>query len=181
MAIQSVTLTPAAINFARHLVFFRGSETATDDSVICFNYKTRQWTEIPAYEDEILFSVNAHFQDIGIVRFSSGSVDLQEQSTDFPEQTVLIETGASDLNKGGRSVVNGVRPLVNGGTQTVRVGVQDSLASAVSYSTSMSLNSRSGYANMRSEGRYVRAEVTVTGDMETALGADIDFSPQGRV
>lgn len=186
MAIQATTVLFVTSNPTRSLVFFPGGVAAADDSVICFNYKTGQWTACPAYDGIGLYSVNEKTEDIGLVRFSSGSVDLQEQFTTYPEQTATIETGATDLNKGGRSVVDAVRPLVNGGTTTVRIGVQDTVSDSVTYSTGTSVNSRSGQAHFRAadnpvEGRYHRVELTVTGDYTTVMGADVDFTPAGRV
>lgn len=162
-----------AVNRARHLVFFEGSD-------VCYNYKTKQWTATPAWTGLGMYSVNSKSNDIGLVRFSAGSVDLQTQGTAVP-QAAVITTAAADINQGGRSVVNGVRPLANGGTLSVRVGVQEDIGGTVTWSTATSVNSRTNMANFRSEGRYVRAEVTITGGFTTVLGADIDVTPQGRV
>ena len=170
--------TNIVANKLRHLIFFEGQE-------LCFNYKTGQWSEIPAYDGLGMFSVNSTDADIGLVRYSSGSVDLQVQATTDEAQTATLETASADLNEGGRSVITGVRPLINGGTTTVQVGIQDALNDAVSYSTATSLNSRTGMANFRDksniEGRYVRTKYSITGGFTTALGADIDFAPSGNV
>ena len=161
-------------NKARHLIFF-------EENGLAYNYKTNQWTRLPAYASLGMFSVNNETSDIGLVVYSAGSVDLQEQLSTYPEQTATIATGATDINQGGRAVIHGIRPLVTGGTTTVRVGVQDALAGAVSYSGATSVNSRTNMANFRSEGRYLRAELTVTGEYTTIIGVDVEFSPQGRV
>jgi len=163
-----------AVNKARHLIFFEGSD-------ICFNYKTGQWTTVPAYAGLGVFSVNSKTASIGLVRFSANSVDLQAQSTSFVPQTALFTTGAPNINQGGRAVVNGVRPIVNGGTYSLRVGVQDDIDDAVSFSAATVINTRSNTANFRSEGRYHRAELTITAGFTTANGVDVDFSEAGRV
>ena len=186
MALQATTEVLITANPARGLVFFPGGISSADDSVICYNYKTGQWTAIPAYDGIGTYTVSDKTRDIGLVRFSSGSVDLQDQLTSYPAQTATIETGSTDINKGGRAVVDGVRPLVNGGTTTVRVGIQDNLDDAVTYSTGTALNSRTNMANFRSgantpEGRYLRVELSIASGFTTAMGADIDYSPQGRV
>lgn len=163
-----------AVNRARHLIFFEGSE-------VCYNYKTGQWTSVPAYADTGVFSVNNKSVSVGLVRFSSGSVDLQEQSINMVPQTCTLTTGAIDINQGGRAIVNGVRPITNGGTRKVRIGVQDQVGDTVSWSSSQSINSRTNMANFRSEGRYIRMEVTLSDGFTTAMAADVDFAPQGRV
>jgi len=163
-----------AANRWRHLIFF-------EEDALCYNYKTNQWTDIDAYDGYGLYSINSPTHVIGLVVFSSGSVDLQDQSTSDVEQTVLIETAATDFGNDNRGIVSGVRPIANGGTYSVRVGVQDNVGDSVSYSTATSVNSRTGKANFRSEGRYARVELTVTGDVTNITGADVDFTPQGRV
>lgn len=174
MALATVKQQNIAVNRARNLIFFEGTE-------LCYNYKTGQWTDCPAYLDIAFYSINSKNHDIGTVIFSSGSVALQPQSVSYPAPAAVITTGASDLNPGGRSFVSGVRPRVNGGTYAVRVGVQDNIDDTVTWSTSTSVNTRSGMANFRSEGRYVRSELTITGGFDTAIGIDFDFTEQGRV
>ncbi len=161
-------------NKDRHLIFF-------EEDSLCYNYKTGQWSRISGYSGLQMYSRNASNRDIGLIRFSSGSVDLQDQVTTYPALDATIETGSFDLNQFGRSIISGIRPLVNGGTITVRAGVQDNLDDAVSWSASTTPNTRTNYANFRSEGRYVRAEVTITGGFTTAQGIDVDFAPAGKV
>ena len=174
MALGVTKQANIAVNKARHLIFFEGTE-------LCYNYKTQQWSEIPAYDGLGMFSTNSRSHDIGLVIFSSGSVDLQEQSISYAAQDAKLTTAAKDLNTGGRCVVQGVRPRGNGGTFAVRVGTQDDIEAAVTWSASASVNARSNMANFRSEGRYVRAEITITGGFTAFFGADIDFEPQGLV
>ena len=161
-------------NSARNLVFF-------EDAGLCYNYMTGQWTRIPAYNGYGLYSINDPDADIGlVVNITFGAADLQVQNVAYPEQEGTITTGATDVAQGQRGVVLGVRPLVNGGTNTVRVGVQDDISDSVTWSTVTSVNSRTGMANFRSEGRYHRVEVTLNGHT-TCWGADVDFTPAGRV
>lgn len=174
MAAPTTQIKYVVSNQGQGLVFFDGSDLA-------YNFKTNQWTSVPAYNGLRMFTINDSSSIIGLVRFSSGSVDLQSQSSSGVAQTATITTGAVDANQGGRTVVTGVRPLANGGTHTVRVGVQDNVGDAVTWSTSTSPNSRTGMANFRAEGRYVRIENTITGGFTTAMGADIEFSPRGKV
>ena len=104
--------TNIVANKQRHLIFFESEE-------LCYNYKTGQWSEITAYDGLGMFSVNSKTSDIGLIVYSGGAVDLQEQTTSDVAQTATFETGAQDLNQGGRTIVNSVRPLINGGTTAV--------------------------------------------------------------
>jgi len=174
MAIGVTKQTNIVANEARNLIFFEGQE-------LCYNHKTDQWSHLTAYNAIGMYSLNSKFSDIGLVRISSGSVDLQDQLLTFTvTSTAIWETGEFDFNVGGRSVVEGLRPLVNGGSPTVRIGYRDDIGASITYSTVTSVNSRTLMANFRgAEGRYVRGEVTL-GDFTTMMGADVDIAAQGK-
>ncbi len=174
MALGLVKQQNIAFNKARNLIFFEGTE-------LCYNFKTQQWTDCPAYLDLGFYSFSSKAVSIGLIRYSSGSVSITAGSTSAVAQTATITTGAIDPNEGGRAVITGVRPIANGGTYAVRVGIQDDIDAAVTWSASTSVNTRSNMANFRSEGRYVRVETVITGGFTTVMGADVDFSPQGFV
>ena len=174
MAIGVTKQQNIAFNKARNLIFFEGSE-------LCYNYKTQQWTECPAYAGLGFYSYNSKLVSIGVIRYSAGSVSITVGNTGTVAQTATITTGAIDPNTGGRGVVTGVRPIANGGTYAVRVGVQDDIDAAVTWSASTVVNTRSNMANFRSEGRYVRVETVITGGFTTAMGADVEFVAQGSV
>lgn len=151
-------------------VFFQNKQ-------LCYNYKTNQWTLLTAYNDGAYVGTNNSTRNIGRLIISGTAVDLQFGGT--VEQTAIWETGERDAD-GFRSLVNGIKPLINGGTTTVRVGSREDLDDAVTYSTVTSLNSRTGFADIRQEGLYNRAEVTSVG-FTTALGIDFDAVPTGEL
>lgn len=163
-----------AVNKARHLIFFEGSDLA-------YNYKTQQWTATPGYTGLSPYSINAKTFDIGLVVFSGSAVHLQGQSITYPALEAKLTTGAQDPNEGGRGVLLGARPLSIGGTHSFRVGTQDKIGGDITYTSSVSPNLRSGFCDFRAEGRYVRLEHTISGGFTTSMGADVQFSPQGRV
>lgn len=166
--------TNIVANPSRGIVFFEGEE-------LCYNYKTGQWSRVPAYDTYGMFSIDNAAQDIGLVVYSSGSVDLQAQTNSDVAQDATISTGAVDLNPEGRCIVTGVRPLINGGTPTAQVGSQDSLTETTDWTTATAVNSRTGMANFLKEGRYARISVTVSGGFNHIVGADVEFAPAGRV
>ena len=89
MALGQVKQQNIAVNTARHLIFFEGSD-------VCYNYKTQQWTKIPAYTGLGVYSMvggNAKAFTFGLVRFSAGSVDLQAQANTYVAQDATITTG----------------------------------------------------------------------------------------
>ena len=113
--------TNVVSNKSRGLVFFESQE-------LCYNYKTDQWTDIPAYDGIGMYSIYDPAGIVGLNRFSGAAVDLQTQTNAGVAQTAIFETAETDPNTGGRAIVNGIRPLTNGGTLRVRAGVKDSLS-----------------------------------------------------
>lgn len=178
MATYSTKVDVVAKNEKRNLIFF-------EDKALVYNYKTDQWSRATGYSGLGFFTLNSLNDDIGLIRTSSGSVDLQNQALTDDALDATIETASDDKTTGGRTVITGVRPLVNGGTVTVQVGVQDNLDDSVSYSTAASPNSRSNTANFRdlsnTEGRYVRTRYSISGGFTTAQGADIEYHKSGDV
>ena len=157
-------------NVALGLIFF--------SNYLVYNYKTGQWTRTDA-NDPVL-SINDKDGVIAYWTAANGATYTYTTEGGTPKEAT-IATAATDINKGGRSVINGIRPLANGGTFAVRIGVQDDLSDSVTWVTASSVNSRTGFANARAEGRYLRGEVKISGGFETALGADVDFKPTGKV
>ena len=151
-----------------------------EDRGIAYNYVTQQWTATPALDGKVYFPLSSQTGVIGQITFSSLNVDVQDSSGGV-DQTAKIVTTESDLNPGGRSIVSGVRPIMDGGTWTVRVGCRDNLTDSVGWSASTSLTSRTGKADLRKEGRYLRAEFTCADGFNTAIGAEFDFAPAGFV
>jgi len=163
--------TNIVANPSRGLVFFEGES-------ICYNYKTQQWSRIPAYLPYGMMSVNSNIYDIGLIVYSAGSVDLQEQTESHVELTATVSTGAYD--PGGRVLVKGIRPRVNGGSPTAQAGTQNALSDSVDWSTAASPNSRTNMASMRKEGRYARVSVSVAGGFNHIQGADVELSRSGN-
>ena len=160
-------------NAAIDTVFFQ-------DQNIAYNYNTGQWTRNSALSGKVYFPQEGESTVVGQITYSGTSVDVQT-SEGGAATTALITTSEADLNPGGRALVNNVKPLVDGGTWTVRVGTRADLSSSVSWSASTSTNSRTGQANLRKEGRYMRAEFTCSDDFNTALGTEVNFVPAGSV
>lgn len=159
MALAAVKQTNIVANRARNLIFFETEE-------LCYNYKTGQWTVIPAYDGLGMYTINNKDSDIGLVRYSSGSVDLQEQLTSYVTQDATITTGERDINEGGRALVTGVRPLISGGDAKV----------VVSHRDTQNLGTRTNLL-LRSE------ELTAAGWLENGASraADAVNSPEGKL
>lgn len=169
-------------NYARHLIFF-------EDSGFAYNYKTGRWTDIDALTPDSnadiysWYTVNSATSVVGLVRTSSGSIDLQVANSSDEAQTATLETAEVPLKAFKRSLVQGVRGFINEATGTsvsVEIGTRNDQSTTVSYSTLSSINSQTKMYNGRVEGRYHRAKFTITGGFDSAIGGEVHFTPQGE-
>jgi hypothetical protein len=77
--------------------------------------------------------------------------------------------------------MQGIKPLVDVtlNAVTVAIGTRNDRSSSVSYTSETTANSRSGFANFRSEARYHRARLTITGTFNAAQGLEYEAVPSG--
>jgi hypothetical protein len=178
------THTPAESDNQRDVVSNIGIQTVFfQDGDLAYNYKTGQWTHLPAFNGNGYVSIEDQDAVIGQIVVNGDSIDYQI-STGGVAQTAVVETGEFDLNVGGRTTISGVRPLLDkstGTSVTVLIGERDDQSEAVTYHTLSSENSRTGKHDGRVDGRYVRTKVMITGGFDTLTGADVDHVPSGLV
>lgn len=86
----------------------------------------------------------------------------------------IIDGGEVEIVPGRLVRVQGVKPLVIGDSPTITValGTRDSLSSPVTYTNERTPNARTGFADFRTEARYHRTRVTISGGFESALGTE---------
>lgn len=117
---------------------------------------------------------------LGIEAFSLASVVGFFSGT---AGTALIASGEVEPQPGGCALINGIKPIVaSSGTApaiTVQVGSRDDQATTVSYSSTTTPTSRTGFADFRIDARYHRARVYIAGNFDKAMGLEIDATPTG--
>lgn len=96
-----------------------------------------------------------------------------------------LETQEVQLHPDGRAIVLGVKPVIDEGgltpTITIQVGYRDTAAQDVTYTPAMPLNSRTRMAPFRTEARYHRVRLNVTGNFRAVMGIEFLYEDAGRV
>jgi hypothetical protein len=169
---------------------------------IAYNWVTDRWAhgEIDlewiypsisaGYTLEELDNINASIDALGVSLDSNtlkgGQLQLavydQNQKKGLLTNTALsacLETGDVQLNPEGRSFITGVRPLIESGTSTVQVGARNLQSGAITWGTEYTPQADTGKAYARSNSRYHRIRVNITGNFSHALGVDIDVTVAG--
>lgn len=93
----------------------------------------------------------------------------------------ILETLEAELSPGQRSNLLQIRPLIDGSgsTVTVQMGTRNLLTDTVSYDSAIAVDT-TGNCNLRSNARYHRARVNITGGFIHAQGIDVlDFRKAG--
>jgi hypothetical protein len=92
----------------------------------------------------------------------------------------VITPGEVELMPGKYARLKGIKPLVTGSTAvTVAVGTRSDLNAAPSYTSETTPTTRTGFADFRSEARYHRARITITGEFTKAIGIEADAVVSG--
>lgn len=98
--------------------------------------------------------------------------------------TAVLTTGDLELNPGGRTFISGIKPNVeSSGTApavTVRLGSRNDLGTSSSYTATTTPTTRTGFADVRVDAKYHRAEVQIVGTFNKATGLEFNGMPSGQ-
>lgn len=192
-------VTSAAIPNDKVVIFSypgSGSADGTPDKCLLYNWVSKKWC-FAQFDHELLYraqSVGVTLEGLDAISASIDSLafsldskvwmggKLQLAAFDSSHKqsfftgtalSAVLETGESQLVPNKRAEVTEVVPLVDGGTHTVEVGTRETQVASVSYSGASAENS-SGICPVRSNSRYHRFRVNVTGSFTDASGVLID-------
>jgi len=180
------------------------SVNGVPDKAIMYNWASKKWA-IAEFDHEMIFSALSVGTTLdGLDSISSsidaltisldsrtwmggnlhlGAFDTSHQLGYFDGTTLsaVLETGEFQPEDaiGGRSEVTEVTPLVDGGTHTVQMGTRETQAGTVTWGGSSAEND-SGICPVRSNSRYHRARVNISGDFDSANGVFIKSVPVGE-
>lgn len=108
-----------------------------------------------------------------VYAFTGNPLPATIETGEFPLGAMI--SASDETARGDRSAVMGVRPLIHGpATVTARVGSRTTpLADDVSWSAPSAMNAN-GVCPQRTEGRYHRIRLDVSGPWERLMGIEVD-------
>jgi hypothetical protein len=85
-----------------------------------------------------------------------------------------IETGEFSINVGGKALVRSVRALVDGSNPSILIGVgtRNSASGPVTYSLDKQAYPETGKAMFRSNARFHRVRIKISGEYDHAFGLE---------
>jgi len=96
-------------------------------------------------------------------------------------KTARFTTGEAELVTDARAFVRSLRPLVQGNSSTsvsIQVGGRDRLVDDVTWTAASSMNA-TGTCPVRSNARYHRLKMEISGGFDRALGSEVEFTKEG--
>ncbi len=177
-----------------------GNTNGRCNKILCYNYSpnaTKRWSFVEGLDIEYLYTSLSEGYTLDSLDTISTNLDLLAFSLDSRVWTgenyilsgfsnahkqinfngsamdALLETQEAQVSPGERSNIQLVRPVVDGsGTVTVQMGTRDLLSSSVAYANAVSTDAI-GNCPVRSNARFHRARVNITGGFTHAQGIDV--------
>jgi hypothetical protein len=187
-----------AIDPIRKLVVWNYPTVSNTHSLLIYNWQIQRWSQAETTADYIVSAASSGYTLEALDAF--GTLDTLTTSLDSPLWTggsflfagtsgayIVTFTGAnstanlitSDIEQGYNSVVTLGRVQVDNGSATVAVASRKELDDTITFSSPATTSSE-GRASLRSYGRYHRFEVIPSGNWTSAIGIDVDITPQGN-
>ena len=173
----------------------------TPDKILVYNYAIQKWSLLnvraellaplftPAYTLENLDNISSSIDALpasmdsalykGGAFFFGGSVDKKIHSFTGSTLEGTIETAEFPINVGRHSLVTRTVPYFRDGSVTMQVGARDRQDDTVSFDTAASLTDE-GFCQHRSQGRFHRVRMNISGDWDFAQGVEIEGQSLGR-
>ena len=171
------------------------------DKLLIYNYAIKRWSIAKVSVDLIAPFFTAGYTLEGLDNLASnldalpapldsnlykggaflfgGSVNKRITSFTGQPLSAVIETSEFALNKGKHSLVTRSVPYFRNGSVTVQVGARDRQDDDVTFSTANSLTDE-GFVKHRSQGRFHRIRMNISGFWDFAQGFDLEGQPLGR-
>ncbi len=172
-----------------------GSTDGTPNRILMYNWESKKWCPAEFNHELVFRAISIGVTLDGLDSFfasldsTTPSLDskvwmggaLQAAAFDTDHKLsyftgaaldATFETGETSVFDGQRADVQEVRALVDGGTHTVQMGTRETQAASVAWG-SVATENGSGLCPVRSNSKYHRVRVNVTGEFTDAVGAEI--------
>ena len=193
-------LMSAAVDPAKKLIIwaYASNNSATADSLLIYNFKTKRWTSGTTTADRIASTSTPAVTLEGLDVY--GNLDTILTSFDSrlwlggklqlagvngakivtftgANATAYLETGDVEV-PGATSAITMVKPIVDNGSGSVAIESRRLLNEAITFGSQTAANAENR-VSIRSVGRYHRLQLTPTGSWTSVVGADIELNGLG--
>lgn len=131
--------------------------------------------------ETLAFSLDSSTWQGGLSALSCVTTDHKIARFTGSAKTARFVTGESELVTDARAFVRSLRPLVQGDSSTsvtAYVGGRDRLIDSVTWGSASTMNA-TGTCPVRSNARYHRLKMEVSGGFERAMGSEVEYTKEG--
>jgi len=166
------------IDWTNKLIVWNFVLSANNTAVVIYNFETRRFSHaVDTVLANMVVGDDTAFASLGLQGI--GQDKKLGTFTGTPGTATLISTEV-ELNPGGKALVQGFRPQVTGsGTVTCKIGSRMKQSDAVTYTSAITPNSVTGFADALVEASYHRAETDIVGSFTQAMGGEFLSEPSG--
>ena len=200
----------SAVDPLRQVVIWSYASTSATsgvpDRLIIYNYALDRWSTANIGVDHLagvytagftLEQLDAAFGSLDVLPASldgvvyrggefvfAASKDDKIQTFTGDTLAAIVETGEFEVRKGNRSLIRNVIPYVTlreneTGAVTAQIASRNRQIDTFTFGSASSLN-EANFIPVRSEGRYHRVRLNLTGEWKKTQGIDIDATTTGR-
>jgi hypothetical protein len=131
--------------------------------------------------ETLAFSLDSSAYQGGLSALSCITADHRISRFTGDAKTARFTTGEAELVTDARAFVRSLRPLVQGNSSTsvnIEVGGRDRLIDPVTWTPASAMNA-TGTCPVRSNARYHRLKMEISGGFERAMGSEVEFTKEG--
>jgi hypothetical protein len=158
---------------------------ASEAIEVLFNHMTSGYTleglDALGTLDNLAFSLDSSAYQGGLSALSCVNSLHQIARFTGSAKTARFTTGEAELVTDSRAFVRSLRPLVQGNSSTsvsIQVGGRDRLVDTVSW-TNASVMNATGTCPVRSNARYQRLKMEVSGGFDRVIGSEVEYTKEG--
>jgi hypothetical protein len=186
MAYPSTASTDGTANRIAIYSWEKQRWTFVSESIdVLFNHMTGGYTleglDALGSLESLAFSLDSSAWQGGLSALSCVDSDHKIARFTGAAKTARFITGEAELVTDARAFVRSLRPLVQGDASTVvniQVGGRDRLIDNVSWTNASTMNA-TGTCPVRSNARYHRLRMEVSGGFERVMGSEVEFTKEG--
>lgn len=158
---------------------------ASESIEVLFNHMTGGYTleglDALGSLETLAFSLDSSAWQGGLSALSCVGSDHRISRFTGDAKTARFTTGEAELVTDARAFVRSLRPLVQGNASTtvnIEVGGRDRLVDSVTWTSASAMNA-TGTCPVRSNARYHRLRMSVSGGFDRVIGSEVEFTKEG--
>jgi hypothetical protein len=176
------TNSSAAVDYVNNLIYWnypRTGDSGVPLGLVVYNFVEQRFTHATDTIRAFAVAAGLTYTALGVQAIDVTTNKAGELSG--TAGTATLRTGELELNPGGKSLLQGFRPLVSGSSPSVtcKIGSRMRQGDAITYTSALTPNANTGFADCLIEASFHRAEIDISGAFTQVIGGEFIGNPSG--